>query len=153
MKDDPICGSGSCKTYPNPYAKTPDYPMNYKVPDLGLDHEIAASISHEKDAIEGRWAPGTEPDAASSLATHADVHMQESLNALNSNWNPDRDDQGTWMAPVPNTLAGTKIDIHLESDPVCTSVGCETGHTNPSEEEAWKKIGYSPLDAPLDKDV
>ena len=57
------------------------------------------------------------------------------------------------MAPVPNTLAGTKIDIHLESDPNCTSIGCETRYANPSEEEAWKKIGYSPLDAPLDKDV
>jgi len=79
--------------------------------------------------------------------------MQESLNALNHNWNPDRDDQGSWMAPVPNTLAGTKIDIHLESDPNCTSIGCETRYANPSEEEAWKKIGYSPLDAPLDKDV
>jgi hypothetical protein len=57
------------------------------------------------------------------------------------------------MAPAPNTLAGTKIDIHLESDPNCTSIGCETRYANPSEEEAWKKIGYSPLDAPLDKDV
>lgn len=56
---------------PNPYSKTPDYPMNYKVPDFGVDQDIAASQSHEKDAVDGRWAPGgaQAPEAASSLAT------------------------------------------------------------------------------------
>jgi hypothetical protein len=57
------------------------------------------------------------------------------------------------MVPTPTSLAGTKIDVHLESDPVCISTGCETRYANPSDEEAWKKIGYSPLDAPLDQDI
>jgi hypothetical protein len=50
--------------------------MNYAVPDFGVDEDIKASQSHEKDAIAGRWPVGgadanmTEgPGKATSLAT------------------------------------------------------------------------------------
>ena len=29
--------------------KTKPYPMNYKVPDFGVDHEIESSLNHSKD--------------------------------------------------------------------------------------------------------
>ena len=82
LKSDPICGTGGCVAFPNPNAKKPEYPMNYAVPDFGVDEDIKASQSHEKDAIAGRWSVGgaeatvTEaPGTATSLATLADVHM------------------------------------------------------------------------------
>lgn len=53
-------------------------------------------------------------------------------------------------------LTGTKADIHLESDPVCLSTGCETRHSNPYTDAELKEqagVLYSPLDNPLDHDI
>ena len=78
--------------------------------------------------------------------------MKQQEKTLGVNWNPDQDDSGKWIVPTSEAefhLTGTKTDIHLKDDPVCISTGCETQHSNP-DDAAWTKIGYSPLDTPLD---
>jgi hypothetical protein len=70
---------------------------------------------------------------------------------LKDNWKPDELDD-KWIAPTADHLTGTKSEIHLKDDPVCLSTGCETRHSNPDDAN-WTKIGYSPLDTPLDKDM
>jgi hypothetical protein len=44
LHDDPICSSAGCTQYLHPKIET--YPMDYFVPDFGLDHEIKATHSH-----------------------------------------------------------------------------------------------------------
>lgn len=123
LKDDPVCGSGGCKKFDHPDHE-PEFKMNYKVPDFGVDHEIAASHAHEA--------------AASATIGHV--------------WNPDKDDDGNWIVPTTTAL-GTKVDLNMKDDPICLSTGCETRPANPYNDEAWKKIGYSPLDTPLEEDM
>lgn len=105
--------------------------MDYPVPDFGIDHEIKQTHDHI-----------------------AQIEKQ-----LGVTWNPDQDDDGKWIVPTEEAdfkLAGTKADIHLESDPTCISTGCETRHSNPYTKEELKDqepVLYSPLDNPLDHDI
>ena len=105
--------------------------MDYSVPNFGLDHEIKQ--------------------------THD--HISQVEKELGVTWNPDQDDDGKWIVPTEEAdfkLTGTKADIHLESDPVCLSTGCETRHSNPYTEAELKEqaeVLYAPLDSPLDQDV
>ena len=123
VSSDPVCGSGGCKKFDHPDHE-PEFKMNYKVPDFGPDHDIAASHAHEA--------------AASASIGHV--------------WNPDKDDDGNWIVPT-TTAVGTKVDLNMKDDPICLSTGCETRPANPYNDEAWKKIGYSPLDTPLEEDM
>lgn len=45
MQSDPICSSAGCTQYKQPEGK-PDHPMDYFVPDFGMDHDI-------KDSFQG----------------------------------------------------------------------------------------------------
>ena len=66
MRSDPICDSSGCNQYLHPKKET--WPMNYFVPDFGIDHDIVDSQQHEKSAevnIGHNWLMGT----------HADIRM------------------------------------------------------------------------------
>lgn len=47
-------------------------------------------------------------------------------------WTPQRDENGVWLVPEPNannwatqkSLVQTEADVEIESDPVCSSAGC-----------------------------
>lgn len=39
VRDDPVCSSSGCTQYRLPHFKE-DHPRDYRVPDLGVDHEI-----------------------------------------------------------------------------------------------------------------
>ena len=55
---DPICSSANpgCNTG---YTAKPDHPVDYKVPNFGIDHDIIATQKHIKDqeAKHGAWTP------------------------------------------------------------------------------------------------
>ena len=58
MQSDPICSSAGCSQYKQPEGP-PDHPMDYKVPNFGMDKEIIGSIDDEKvaSALVGHaWA-------------------------------------------------------------------------------------------------
>lgn len=44
LKDDPICSSAGCTQYKHPAFET--FPMDYPVPDFGMDHEIKQTHEH-----------------------------------------------------------------------------------------------------------
>jgi len=58
MQSDPICSSAGCTQYKQPEGPA-GHPMNYHVPNFGMDHEIVASENNEKiaSALVGHsWA-------------------------------------------------------------------------------------------------
>jgi len=127
MKSDPICSSAGCTQYEHPKHET--YPMDYPVPNFGVDHDIAASQAHT-DQVE---------------------------KSMGYTWNPDQDDDGKWIVPTEDAdfkLAGTKADIHLESDPAFNSdEGYETRHSNPYKKGEQGEGVYYPMDVPFDHDI
>jgi len=70
MKSDPNCTSLGCLHDTNdPFNRVtdPGYPVDYPVPNLGMDHDIEHSIKHMNDLEEehGTWTlPPTPPGAA-----------------------------------------------------------------------------------------
>jgi hypothetical protein len=56
-KSIPACTSIGCKTESVAKPPGPNYPVDYKVPDNGMDHDIEHSIQHLKDAEKqlGNW--------------------------------------------------------------------------------------------------
>ena len=174
IKDDPICNSAGCTQYLHPHKD--GYPKDYFVADFGLDEDVKASQSHEK-AAEGtvghKWSPKWDdedekfkdmPTATADFklaGTRSDIRMAKDMDAINQSlknaqatlgktWNPDKDDDGKWIATsqIKNKkLLGQKADIHLNSDPICSSAGC------PHEEDEKKKHVMYPIDVPLEDDI
>jgi len=168
IKDDPICNSAGCTQYLHPHKD--GYPKDYFVADFGLDEDVKASQSHEK-AAEGtvghKWSPKWDdedekfkdmPTATADFklaGTRSDIRMAKDMDAINQSlknaqatlgktWNPDKDDDGKWIATMDDRL------ISLQSDPNCTSEKCMTRHSYPSKEE--KEVLYS-VDDELDDDI
>jgi len=58
MQSDPICSSAGCSQYKQPEGP-PSHPMDYKVPNFGMDHDILATETDEKVAaalVGHAWA-------------------------------------------------------------------------------------------------
>jgi len=58
MQSDPICSSAGCSQYKQPEGG-PDHPMNYFVPNFGMDRDVLATEANEKVAsalIGHAWA-------------------------------------------------------------------------------------------------
>jgi hypothetical protein len=92
-KSDPICPSSGC---PEP-KKNAEYPIDYKVPDFGQDHDIKDSLKH-MDSTEkklGTWTLPPKNETENSLAVK-------------------KDDKKALTVTVK------------KSDPICPSVGCES---------------------------
>jgi len=51
LQNDPICNSSGCTQYLHPDAKD-QHPINYGVPDFGVDHDIKVSIANTEVAEE-----------------------------------------------------------------------------------------------------
>jgi hypothetical protein len=64
-KSIPACTSIGCKTESIAKPAGPDYPVDYKVPKNGMDHDIEHSIQHLKDAEKqlGNWDYPPKADA------------------------------------------------------------------------------------------
>jgi hypothetical protein len=77
------------------------HPVDYKVPNFGLDHEI--------------------------LTTQANIAVQE---AKHGSWTPVQDDEGFWIVPgaadnASYTYRGSSlVQTDAQSDPICPSSGC-----------------------------
>ena len=118
-KSDPICPSSGC---PEPKKKD-GHPVDYKVPDFGMDRDIQDSLKHMKDQEADKGA-----------------------------WTLPRDKEGKIISPYPsnNTLATEKkpaakaalaVAADIQSDPICSSAGC-TQYEHP-------KLETYPMDYPV----
>ena len=113
-KSDPICPSSGC---PEPKNK-PAYPVDYPVPNLGMDHDIKASMKNLDNAEEklGPWKlPPKNETTAKLFPTN---------NTLSSK-------------PAAKSALAVSADVHQKDDPICSSAGC-TQYKHP-ETESWPK--------------
>jgi len=128
--------------------KAGQHPTDYFVPNFGQDRDIATSLSHTAaaEARFGQWVPPTKKQQKAGehpvdyfvpnfgvdediVNTQAHIAAQEGR--LKTKWVPEQDENGVWS--VPEAAAGssysyglvqTDSDVKVDSDPVCSSAGC-----------------------------
>jgi hypothetical protein len=123
--------------------------MNYKVPDFGTDHDIKQtfnSLSRAEKITNNTWNyvhPGKDakkiPDYRTpDLGLDGDVIGTEASIAhvektTGKKWTPVQDENGEWIVPEPinNKSYKYKSLVQLESDPICSSAGCEFSKVKP----------------------
>lgn len=100
----------------------PDYPTNYKVPDFGVDHDIAVSQNNLKDTeklLKHQWSPKKNEQGAFVLPNSADAHSTM-----------------TYDPKARMQIARDEEYVQTESDPVCHSAGCtQYLHPKPSKKD------------------
>ena len=141
IESDPICSSAGCTQYEHPKLKT--YPMDYPVPNFGVDHDILgnhASLENAEKQLKHKWVweehkkedpvyyddgtvKGLDSDIVHSL------NSMETQEAEKGAWNPVQDKDGNWIVPqaIDNRSYSYESDsanVQLESDPICSSAGC-----------------------------
>ena len=142
-ESDPMCSSAGC-TYKNK-AK---HPMNYFVPNFGVDQDIGdnhESLDWAESNLNHTWIPLLKKDAPDAhpqnyfvpnfgvdediVDAQKNIATQEKKHGK---WTPVQDDNGVWEVPeaIDNnlykyrSLVQTDADIKTESDPICSSAGC-----------------------------
>jgi len=153
--------------------KTPKgHPQDYFVPNFGIDHDIkdaqnniAAQEKRLNHAYHASFKKPEEPpkdyfvpnfgidqdikDAQSNIAAQEKIHGA---------WNPPQDDNGVWDTPTAadnesytyKSNVQLESDIHLESDPICSSAGC-TQYKHPKKE--GHPVDYPVPDFGQDRDI
>ena len=129
MESDPICSSAGCDQYKQPEGP-PQHPMDYFVPNFGMDHDVLATETDEK--------------VASALVGHAwNFKTPESWEkwrnrAKDVDYNFDPKLDGEMTTSLDNMHAATQqygpnykwglgsgeALVQLQSDPICSSAGC-----------------------------
>jgi len=132
MESDPICSSAGCDQYKQPEGPKPP-PMDYFVPNFGMDHNIIASEEDEKiaSALVGHaWAFKTPEswekwrNRAKDVDYNFDPSLSQDMQTSLSNMNNATQEYG------PNYKWNLAADqpaeslVQLQSDPICSSAGC-----------------------------
>jgi len=136
-RSDPICSSSGCDQYK--HKLTPrGYPINYAVPKLGMDVDVAGSLANMPVAekIVGKTWDDFGTDASKAKwANPAKKVLYD--------YNPELDGN---MKDALHNLSSTekKMDheyklIQLESDPICDSSGCNQFKHPDSKVADWPR--------------
>jgi hypothetical protein len=157
-QSDPICSSAGCTQFKHPELKS--HPMDYPVPNFGVDHDILASHSALNAAEKQlkhtwKWEELKEEDPVIyDDQKPLDVEIQHSLGSLGQQeeihgaWNPTQNEDGEWIVPKPIDNSSYSYgerevaNIQLRDDPVCSSAGC-TQYKHP------EAIAGHPMDYPV----
>jgi hypothetical protein len=115
------------------------HPVDYKVPNFGVDKEILASQLHEKKAekqlkkkLVGDFFDDQTPKYKLDYKVPnfgLDTDIKNTVSSLKStekklgNWNPKKDSDGAFVVPTSVALQ-TNAELAMESDPICSSAGC-----------------------------
>ena len=121
MESDPIGSSAGMTQYKQP-AGTPPPPMDYFVPNFGMDHDIIASENNEKiaSALVGHaWAFKT-PESFEKYRLRAKDAPYNFDPALSE----DMVTNQTSMKIAENQYGNPISMVQLQSDPICSSAGC-----------------------------
>jgi hypothetical protein len=137
-KSDPICSSAGCDQYEHPKLKT--HPMDYFVPNFGVDHDVLAShsaIASAEAQLKHTWVPTLLGDGKDPVVYNdqkpLDVDIQNSLSNMDTQegvhgaWNPKQDEDGNWVVPhaIDNrSYSYDSENVQLSNDPICSSAGC-----------------------------
>jgi hypothetical protein len=149
-ESDPICHSAGCG-YRSEDPKKQPYPMNYKVPDFGMDNHIKEtfnSLAKAEKITNNTWNyvhPGKDakkipdyrtPDLGLDgdvVGTQASIAHVEKTSG--KKWNPVQDENGEWIVPEPFDNKSYKykslLQLDSQSDPICSSAGCEKSKIKP----------------------
>ena len=119
MESDPICNSAGCTQYKHPDLQDKNkWPINYAVPNFGMDRHIIDSLADTKVAeqIVGHtwtWKEKKKPKAVKYPGEERglDSDMVASLDNLSA----VEKKHGTWDL----------VQLDTESDPICSSGGCD----------------------------
>jgi hypothetical protein len=143
-----MCSSAGC-TYKN----AAKHPMNYFVPNFGVDIDIGeshASLEQAEGELNHTWIPVLKEDIPKGhpvdyfvpnfgldheiLAAEANIAAEEKKHGA---WTPVQDDNGVWEVPeaanndsyiygkyASNDFVQTDVSENLKSDPICSSAGC-----------------------------
>ena len=147
VESDPICSSAGCDQYKHKKAKL-GYPINYPVPNNGVDPDMLGTLESEKLAsamVNHNWEFGTEESKAKwhNKAKDTDYNFAPELDhdmvTTEKNLNNAQDKlKHKWVIQDLQT----ENEINLESDPICSSAGCDQyKHKKP-------KLGY-PINYPV----
>jgi len=156
-ESDPICSSAGCTQYEHP--KIDSHPMDYPVPNFGVDHGILAaenSIAAAEKQLGRTWTPTLKPesdpvyyDDGSKKGIDSDI--TQSLNSMADQeaekgaWNPVQNKDGDWIVPgaIDNRSYSYEGDalVQIGSDPICNSAGC-TQYKHP-------EVTSHPMDYPV----
>jgi len=123
-ESDPICSSAGCTQYLHKHAK-PSYAVDYPVPNLGQDRDIADSLASERDAskvLKHNWEFGTKKSKAKWHNPAKDVLYDDAPEL-----DKDIRDSHKHLADAEETLGHKWVieDVQLNSDPICgTGDGC-----------------------------
>jgi len=128
--------------------KAGEYPMNYPVPNFGQDKDIKTSFENLNQAekqLKRKWIvtpemlkkkPPTDYKVPNFGVDHdileTKFNLENAEKALGHKFSPVKDADGNWVIPAPGSnqvqsfksLVQTDADIKVESDPVCSSAGC-----------------------------
>merc|ERR1712224_73648 len=152
VESDPICSSAGCTQYKHA-KKKPLYPMNYAVPNFGIDKpEVQAtddSLKQAEKQLGHKWI-WTKPAKGSGPPTLIDRGMDTDIKTSIDNLNAMESKYGKWTLPPPtddvqiesDVVAETETDANSNSDPICSSAGC-TQYLH-----KHKKLPY-PVDYPV----
>ena len=70
MQSDPICSSAGCTQYKQPEGEA-GHPMDYFVPNFGMDQDIMDSQRHESNAIKTIKSPAKKAAPAKAAPAKA----------------------------------------------------------------------------------
>jgi len=144
INSDPICSSAGCGQYKHAHKKLP-YPVDYPVPDNGMDHDIVANDASLK-AAEGivgkKWdfkmqKPPINP--AKKVLYDDGPKLDGDIVDSRTNLKNTETKQKHKLVLDHDDL---QVESTLESDPICSSAGCT------QYKHKHKKLPY-PIDYPV----
>lgn len=111
----------------------PEYPINYKVPNFGIDHDIETSqqnLANAEKLLKHQWKPEKNKEGAYVLPSSANAHDT--------------------MTYKPNARAQLNseenyVQTQVESDPICHSAGCtQYLHPKPPKKDQYPMDYFVP---------
>jgi hypothetical protein len=130
IESDPICSSAGCDQYKQP-AGPPQHPMDYFVPNFGMDKDVIATETNEKvaSALVGHAWSFKTPESWEKYRNHAKDAEYNYDPALSEDMVTSQNSAAIATSQYgPNYKWGLEPDapalLQLQSDPICSSAGC-----------------------------
>jgi hypothetical protein len=120
--DDPICSSAGCTQYEHPKKKD-GYPMNYPVPNFGVDQDMKdqeASLKQTEEKLNHKFVPKESADPHPMNYKVPNFGVDQDIKDATENisnaeealgpWNPTQDKNGVWLVPQAFSASSYSYD-------------------------------------------
>jgi hypothetical protein len=151
------------------FAQPAGPPRDYFVPDFGADHDIKETQKHAlaaekrlghtwqgkkaddppRDYFVPNFGEDSEIKSTQKNIADAETRLNHKMKANFAQWNGPATD--AFSSEHHRELLGTEIDMHLESDPICSSAGC-TQYKHKKKPRGYD-IDYPVPDFGVDTDI